>query len=301
MKRPILIFLLGLLVPGQVFAQAMFSTNEAVVWPSTRGATPPFPLILTDTQSTPRLVSKIQLPVMSPELAFSTYQQRVAQQTKALAAYSAVTVVRAELPETSQQGEYELQRRFEAPHSLQFTPVHFTGDGFVKSNVINRVLQSEVDHVQKDDPELTAISPANYKFSYKGVTHLDDRLVHDFQVKPRKKRMGLFKGHVYLDAYSGTLVRVEGTAVRSPSFFVKHIEFVQDYTDVQSFTLPTHIHSEAKARIVGRTILDITHRDYQAVPSGAASGEAQIPVMSSGDQATSAAKTALLQRQKRRD
>jgi hypothetical protein len=280
MKRPILILLLlGLAGPGQVFAQAMFSTNEAVVWPSSRGATPPFPLILTDTPSAPALTSKVELPVMAPELAFSTYQQRVAQQAKDLAGYSALTVVRAELPETAQQGEYELQRKFAAPHSLQFTPVHFSGDGFVKSNVINRLLQSEVDHVQKDDPELTAINPSNYKFSYKGATRLGDRLVHDYQVKPRKKRMGLFKGHVYLDAHSGTLVRVEGTVVKSPSFFVKHIDFVQDYTDVQSFTLPVHIHSEAKTRVVGRTIVDITHRDYQAVPAGAMQGEARVPSM----------------------
>jgi len=277
MKRPILILLAGLLVPAQVFAQAMFSTSEAVVWPSGRGVSPPFPLILADTPSAPPLAVKSQLPVMSPELAFSTYQQRVAQQAKALAGYSAVTVVRAELPETSQQGEYELQRRFEAPHTLQFTPVHFIGDGFVKSNVINRLLQSEVDHVQKDDPELTAVSPANYKISYKGTAQLADRLVHDFQVKPRKKRIGLFKGHVYLDMHTGTLVRVEGTVVKSPSFFVKHIDFVQDYTDVQSFTLPRHVHSEAKARVVGRTIVDIVHRDYQAVSAGTVQTAVQVP------------------------
>ena len=275
MKRFIPIFLLGLLIPGQVFAQAMFSANEAVVWTPDHGASPPFPLILTDTQplSTPN--PKEQLPAMSAELALATYQQRVAQQAKELASYSAVMVVRAELPETSQQGEYELQRRFEAPHSLQFTPVHFSGDGFVKSNVINRVLQSEVDHLQKDDPELTAINPTNYKFSYRGATRVGDRLVHQFQVKPRKKRVGLFKGHIYLEAHTGTLVRVEGTVVKSPSFFVKHIDFVQDYTEVQAFTLPTHIHSEAKARIVGRTIVDITHRDYQAVPTVQTS--AQVP------------------------
>ena len=288
MKRPILIFLLGLLIPGRIFAQTMFAANEAVIWPPSRGVSPPFPLILADTPAIPALASKFQLPVMAPDLTLSTYQQHVAQQAKDLAGYSAVTVVRAELPETSQQGEYEVQRKFEAPHSLQFTPVHFSGDGFVKSNVINRVLQSEVDHVQKDDPELTAISPANYKFSYKGMSHVGDRLVHEYLVKPRKKRMGLFKGHVFLDAHTGTLVRAEGAVVRSPSFFVKHIEFVQDYTEVQSFTLPVHIHSEAKARIVGRTIVDIQHRDYQAVPAGSAASVARVP----SSESSSAAKAA---------
>jgi hypothetical protein len=30
------------------------------------------------------------------------------------------------------------------------------------------------------------------------------------------------------------------------------------------------MHSEAKARVVGRTIVDISHRDYQAVAAGQA-------------------------------
>jgi hypothetical protein len=216
--------------------------------------------------SIPTLGTSRVLPLMSPELALSTYQQRAVHQAAELAGYSAITVIRAELPQTSQQGEFELQRKFEAPHTLQFKPVQFKGDGFVKSNVITRLLQSEVDHVQKDDPAVTAISPANYKFSYKGATMVSERMVHVFQVKPHKKRVGLFKGRIYLDAHTGTLVRAEGSLVKSPSFFVKHIEFLQDFADVQSFTLPIRMHSEAKARLVGRTIVDIVHRDYQPVP-----------------------------------
>jgi hypothetical protein len=271
MKRIFLIVLLsGLWAPGGVFAQAMFSAGEAAVLPSAKGVLPPFPLILADSQPAPTLGPTAELPLMSPELALGAYQHRVVQQANALLSYSAVTIVHAELPDTSQQGEFELQRKFEAPHTLQFTPVHYTGDGFVKNNVITRLLQSEVDHVQKDDPSQTALNLANYKFNYRGLSRVNDRIVHVYQVKPHKKRPGLIKGRVYLDAHNGSLVRVEGSVVKSPSFFVKHIEFWQDYTDVQSFTLPTHIHSEAKARIVGRTIVDIVHRDYQAVPTIAA-------------------------------
>jgi len=46
---------------------------------------------------------------------------------------------------------------------------------------------------------------------------------------------------------------------------VKKIEFVQDYADVNDFTFPVHIHSEAQARLVGRTIVDVYDRDYQPV------------------------------------
>lgn len=278
MKRlALIVFLLGICLPGTGFAQGMFSAGSTSVSPKETSARDP--LIPIDNGSTVTLGSNAALPIMSPELALATYLHRTEQQAYDLASYSAVTVIHAELPDTSQSGEFELQRKFEAPHTLQFTPVHFTGDGFVKSNVITRLLQSEVDHVQKDDPAETAISPANYKFSYKGANRVQDRLVHVYQVKPHKKHAGLFKGRAYLDAQTGELVRVEGNVVKSPSFFVKHIEFVQDYADVQSFTLPVHFHSEAKARIVGRTIVDIVHRDYQPVPATSTQTARQVPAL----------------------
>jgi hypothetical protein len=245
----------------------MFPAGDVAVLPSAKGVLPPFPLILADSQPVPTLGPTAELPLMTSDLALVTYQKRAAQQAVDLAAYAAVMTVRAELPDSSQQGEYQLERKFEAPHTLQFKAVHYSGDGFVKNNIITRLLQTEVDHVQKDDPTQTAITADNYKFTYRGLSRINDRTVHVYQVKPHKKRPGLFKGRVYLDAHNGSLVRVEGSVVKSPSFFVKHIDFWQDYTEVQSFTLPSHIHSVAKARIVGRTIVDIVHRDYQTVPS----------------------------------
>ncbi len=218
------------------------------------------------------------LPRMAPELALQAYQHRWESQSAELVSYSANALIRAELPDSQQQGELKLERHYAAPRTLEFKAVQFTGDGFVKSNVITRLLQSEVDHVQKDDVSLTALTLANYKFSFKGTSQLEGRTVHDYQVKPRKKRAGMFKGHVYLDAYTGSLVRAEGSVVKSPSFFIKKIEFVQDYADVGTFTLPTHIHSEALARIIGRAIVDIYQYDYQPA-SNTVQASQQIPSM----------------------
>jgi len=217
--------------------------------------------------STPDISAPVALPRMAPELALQVYHGRSVIQAQQLAAYSAVTTIRAELPDTAQQGEFELQRHFEAPHTLQFTALHYTGDGFVKTNIISRLLQSEVDHVKQDDTGLTAISSQNYKFSYKGTSEIDNRVVHIYQLKPRSKRPGLFKGRIYLDAHTGSLVRAEGSVVKSPSFFVKKIDFVQDYADVDNFTFPVHIHTNAVARVIGRTVVDIFHRDYEPTPA----------------------------------
>jgi hypothetical protein len=202
-------------------------------------------------------------PRLSPDRALSTYERDLKAQSAELVGYTATTVIDAELPGSSQKAEFELKRHYAAPSVLEFTPVRSSGDKFVKSNVIVRLLQSEVDHVHRREQSETAITSANYKFNYKGLSQIDGIVVHMYEVKPRQKRVGLFKGRVFVDAASGRLLRAQGTIVKSPSFFIKKIDFVQDYATIDGFTFPTHIHSESDTRLVGKAVVDITHRDYQ--------------------------------------
>lgn len=226
------------------------------------------------------LVAPVAVAQMGPELALEIYERRAAWQSASLASYSANTVIEAELPDQSQKGRYELQRTYSAPHTLKFKAVSFTGDGFVKSNVIHRLLQSEVDHVEKEQGPDTAITSRNYKFNHKGVKEIDGRQVHVYEAKPREKRVGLFKGKIYIDMLTGSLRRAEGQAVKSPSFFIKKIEFTTDYADFGSFTFPVRLHSTAKTRLVGRAVVDVSISEYQpqAVSVEAAGPTAPAPV-----------------------
>ena len=210
------------------------------------------------------------LPVLAHEQALQLFQNQGQRQYAGLHGYTDDTLVIAELVDSSQRGAFELRRAFVAPRSLKYKPINYTGDTFVKSNVITRVLQSEVDFVEKGDPAQTALSNANYKFSYKGEQQLDGHTAHVYQVKPRHRRTGLFKGHIYLDAHTGSLLRSEGSIEKSPSFFVRKIEFVQDCMSVDDFTFPAHLHTTARARVLGKVVLDVYHRDYQPQPLSAA-------------------------------
>lgn len=262
---------------GLCFSLAGWAIAQSGPVPAVASGSPPYLLVQDDSPGSPPvqiedrtpavLIAPAPLPQMSSDLTLETYRTRVSQQSARLSSYSANSLILAQLPETQQFGECDLQRFYLAPHTLEFKSVRFVGDGFVKSNVIIRLLQSEVDHVQKDDPAATALSEDNYKFSYKGTTQLQNRLVHVFQLKPRKNHLGLFKGKIYLDAHTGSMVRAEGRVAKTPSLFIKKIEFVQDYRDVGGFTFPVHIHSEARARLVGRVVVDIYHYDYQAAPT----------------------------------
>jgi outer membrane lipoprotein-sorting protein len=257
-------------------ASAQYSAWETPHFAEAAGIPDPAPAA---PSSEPVLNVSPVLPRMAPELALETFETRTARQNAALESYSATTVIRAELPETKQQGEFELKRVFTAPKTLLFKALQFTGDTFVKTNVITRLLQSEVEHVEKQDPASTALSGTNYKFSYKGTKEVDGKLAHIFQLKPRKKRVGLIKGRLWLDARTGSLVRLDGAPAKSPSLFLRKIQFVQDYADFGAFTFPVHVHSEAKASIVGRTIVDIYHSDYQVVANAQT---ARLPVVVAG-------------------
>jgi hypothetical protein len=209
---------------------------------------------------------------LAPELALQTYENNAERQLSQLGYSSDVTVVEAALPGTGQKGRFELHRSFMAPKSLAYGAIKFVGDNFVKTNIILKLLTSEVDHVEKGEGPATAITPENYKFAYKGTQTLNGRDVYEFRVKPRKKRSGLFKGKVLLDVATGQILRAEGTLVKSPSVFVKRVEFVQEYQQVDGFSLPVRTHSVAKTRLFGEAVVDISHSDYSAAPLAQSTG-----------------------------
>jgi len=207
--------------------------------------------------------------VLEPEIALRTYQQQADLQARTLLRSEDNTVIHAELPATSQKGDFELVRSYSAePRSLRYASIKFEGDGFVKSNVIVRVLQSEVDQVEKGDREATALNDRNYQFSYKGIETLKGEKVHVYKVKPRQKKSGLFKGKIYLDAQTGRMRRIEGSVVKTPSFLLRRIDFVQDFAEVDGFTVPTELHSTARAHIIGRAMVSIVHRGYRLTTAG---------------------------------
>jgi hypothetical protein len=213
--------------------------------------------------------SRNSSPPRSPEFALNAFHELNLRQEKALVGFAANSLIQASLPSTSQQAELEVLMQYVAPGTLQFTQLRFAGDPFVKRNVIARMLQAEVDHVVKQEVRKLAITISNYSFRYQGENLLDGHPVHVYAVKPRHKTPGLFKGTVYLDLLTGSLLRAKGTVAKSPSFFIRRIEFVQDYADFEGFTLPVRLHSVIKARVLGKVVLDVSTQGYSVSTHGA--------------------------------
>lgn len=201
--------------------------------------------------------------VLSPEQALRTQQERTLRQLTTLAEYSDVTTIEAEIPAMAEKGQISLSRTFSAPQSLSYTRVNFMGDPFVKTNVIYRLLESDVQRVgKKSGPEI-AILENNYRFCYKGIEYLNGRPLYAFAVKPRRKDAGLFKGKIFIDRQTGHINRAEGRLSTSPSWWIKRVDFIQDYADVGEFTMLAQIRSVTQARAVGRVVVNIRHTEYK--------------------------------------
>ena len=200
---------------------------------------------------------------LSPQQALITYEARALRQLTTLAAYSDKTTIEAEIPAIGEKGQCTLRRTFSAPQSLMYTTVEFVGDAFVKTNVIYRVLESDVESAEKKTGQRVAIAEGNYRFSYKGTEDLNGRRLYAFGLKPRRKDPGLFKGKILIDPQTGHIVRAVGRLSKSPSWWIKRIDFIQDYVDVGDFTMSAQIQSITRARFAGRVVVNIRHAAYE--------------------------------------
>ncbi len=116
--------------------------------------------------------------------------------------------IEASLPGLKKQGRFHALRHISPKGLITYEKRRFEGDNaIVRSQVILRYLTAEAEAQREASPALN-VNPDNSKFKYKGGTELDGRPVHVFEVTPRKKSPGLYKGEIWIDA--ATYLRVQG-------------------------------------------------------------------------------------------
>lgn len=165
----------------------------------------------------------------------------------------------AKIPRLQKTGRMHALRSVSRLGQIAYEGLKFIGDSTIKKELIGRYLQAENE--SKDVAQL-AITPQNYKFKYKGMSAHDDHLVHVFQLSPKKKSVGLFKGELWLDAQTCLPVRESGRFVKSPSIFLKKIEFVREYEIRDGLSIPRHIESTVDTRLWGPAEMSINYSNF---------------------------------------
>ncbi len=161
---------------------------------------------------------------------------------------------------------------------VEFAVKSITGDDTVKKHVIARYLAGEQENSIKQLE--TGINDKNYKFKFKRVVEPEGKRVHVYEISPRKKRVGLYKGELWIDEETALPVRESGQFSKSPSpIFLKKVSFTRTYLFLDGVALPTRIESIIETRIAGKAELVINYTNFQpggeAPPAEAQSGANQ--------------------------
>jgi hypothetical protein len=167
----------------------------------------------------------------------------------------------ASIPKLKEHGRLHALRRISKVGTVTYHAITFQGDNTIKHQVIARYLDAER---QAQANQNLAITPANYKFKFKGerTTSTGDR-VYVFEIIPRHRRIGLFKGDMWLDAKTDLPVYEKGRLVKSPSIFFKKVEFERAYSVETGLPVPVHTASLIKTRLVGEVELNVSYSNFE--------------------------------------
>jgi hypothetical protein len=163
--------------------------------------------------------------------------------------------ISAELPKLKKSGTMSALRKISELGKVSYKMLGFSGDTTIKNDVIARYLTAETQG--NTDTSQYAITPTNYKFKYLGMAEEKGRKAHVFKVEPRQKRVGLFKGELWIDSETYMPVRESGQFVKNPSVFLKKVEFARAYALRDGVSVPQHIDSTIETRIVGKAQIAI--------------------------------------------
>lgn len=186
------------------------------------------------------------------------YDHATKEQQSTLRGATMEVDIDASVPSLNKNGKLHALRNISNLGKITYHMLGFNGDGAIKKEVIARYLSADA---QAQEGQNISITPENYKFKYKGLQNEDGLSVYVFQLSPRKKRVGLFKGELWLDPATAMPVRESGRFVKTPSIFLKKMEFVRFYELKDGISIPRRVESTVDTRLFGRVELnvDFTH------------------------------------------
>jgi hypothetical protein len=194
-----------------------------------------------------------------PKLVLARYAAILEESSHSLDCRQVSVEIEASLPKLAQRGRLQAIRRMVSPGKHEYRDLQVEGDRTVRQQVIARYLSAEAQAEALPSGSV-AVSLVNYKFHYVGSIGPAGSLTYVFTISPRKKRVGLIQGELWIDAASGLPTRKAGRLVKTGSVFVRHIDVVQDIyiRDEAPYLQVTHL--EIGTRLAGRAELTIRER-----------------------------------------
>src|SRR5215469_7729950 len=136
-------------------------------------------------------------------------------------------------------------------------------DGWTSASkhVLRPMLATESDSSRPDTRPRNRITADNYTFRMIDTEFLDGRTAYVIDAIPKREDKSLFRGRIWVDTEDYALARVEGEPAKTPSFWTRRVQFVQQYQKAGAYWFPAETTSVTEARIFGMTDVSIRYFD----------------------------------------
>lgn len=211
---------------------------------------------------------------VNPADIIAKYLQAIQKQKDTIQNVSMEVDIAASVPKLKEKGKLRALRIISKAGHIAYRVLGFEGDNTIKTQVIARYLQAEQQGQGNNELDVT---PANYKFKYKGEWQFESRDAYLFSLSPRKKKVGLFKGELWLDATTYLPIYEKGRFVKNPSIFFKRVVFQRGFAIQNGGAIPRYMTCTIDMRVIGKVELTISYSNFVQNP-GPAAQEAESEV-----------------------
>lgn len=149
---------------------------------------------------------------------------------------------------------------FVPPNSKQYAIEQANGTG-LGERIVRRMLESETEVAK--DYRSTDFSPVNYDFRFIREEEVSGHNCYVLELLPKRKEKNLLRGHMWVDATSYLLHRVDGSPAKGPSWWLRDVRIVFVYSDVKGMWLQTASESTAVVRILGQHTMESRDVNYE--------------------------------------
>ena len=206
-------------------------------------------------------VAQASLPVANDVVAQMLV--RDAQRQHSLEGYEGMRRYTLVNEHMGKRAEMLVRVRGDRDGTKHFEIVTETGWKAAQKHVLHKMLDSEAEASRPEERVKARLSPDNYEFQMIGSEKAGDRTVYTIDVTPKRREKYLFRGRIWVDAEDYALVRADGNPAKNPSFWTKHVRFVQAYEKSGPFWFPLNTESVTDARLFGTTDLTIEYFEYK--------------------------------------
>jgi len=145
------------------------------------------------------------------------------------------------------------------PDNKQYWIESSSGGGIgqkVLRDIVNKETEPPKDEKKKE------LSADNYDFHLAGEDTINGRRCFVLGLNPRREDKDLLRGKVWVDTETYNIHRIEGSPVKSPSWWIHDLQILINFAEVDGMWLRTFTHAVANVRFKGKYVMESRDLEY---------------------------------------